>query len=224
MEAVSCMFLLPLWEGHGPYYGRPAGITFQWCFPMPNISTSMGLKSFCPLSLKLGRNTETTAIHPWEVHYRMAIVCNICCAFAAMSILSIVDHHSGCQAKCNKECVKGLQKPLQKRKSLQDKRRHPLTTAQMLPRSHDEWNATLHFLSIQASEHKSVHSLNHSRSLQIHFEASLHSVRWTVIPFVVQWSLCQTIIYHFIFCLSFYSILNLYFNSNILTLWTHNKL
>ena len=65
--------------------------------------------------------------------------------------------------------MKGLQKPLRKRKSLKVKRRHPSQIDQMLPRSHDEQNTTLHFLSSQASEHKLVYSLYHSRSPQIHF-------------------------------------------------------
>ena len=45
-----------------------------WC---SNISTGVGLKSFCPWCFKLGRNTETIAIHFREVHYHLAIVCDL---------------------------------------------------------------------------------------------------------------------------------------------------
>ena len=40
---------------------------------------------------------------------------------------------------------------------------------QMLPKSHNEWNAALQNLPSQASGHSSVHYLNHSKSLQIPF-------------------------------------------------------
>ena len=33
----------------------------------------------------------------------MAIVCDICWVFAGMSAQSILDHHSGCKAKSDKE-------------------------------------------------------------------------------------------------------------------------
>ena len=46
---------------------------------------------------------ETNAIHLREVHYRMAIVCDIYRLFASMNAQSILGHHSGCKAKCNKE-------------------------------------------------------------------------------------------------------------------------
>ena len=88
-------------------------------FRCPNVSASMGLKSFCPWCLKLGGNTETIPIHLWEVHYRMAIMCNICWAFGAMSAQSVLGHHSGYKAKCDKDCVKceGPMKALKKKQS-----------------------------------------------------------------------------------------------------------
>ena len=58
----------------------------------PNISASMGLKSFWPWCYKLGRNTETTFIHLWEVHCRMVIMCDICQAFAGMTIQNILGY------------------------------------------------------------------------------------------------------------------------------------
>ena len=54
--------------------GLHLGKAFIW----PNISAGIGVKSFCPWYLKLGRNTETITIHLREVHYRMVIVCDIC--------------------------------------------------------------------------------------------------------------------------------------------------
>ena len=76
----------------------------------PSVSNSKGLKSFCPWCLKLGGNAETSAIHLWEVHYRMTIMYNICWPFASMSAQSILDHFSGCKVKCDKEHV-GVNSP-----------------------------------------------------------------------------------------------------------------
>ena len=51
-----------------------------------NVSASVGLKSFCPWCYKLEGNTETIATNLREVHYRLAIVCNVCWSFASMSM------------------------------------------------------------------------------------------------------------------------------------------
>ena len=85
-------------------------------FRCPNVSATVGLKAFCPWCLKLGRNTKTIVIHLQEVHYRKAIICEICWAFAGMSAQSILDHHFRCKAKCDKECVEheGPQNPKEK--------------------------------------------------------------------------------------------------------------
>ena len=40
-----------------------------------------------------------------EVHYRLAIMCNLCKPFASMSTQSIFDHHSGCKARHVKKCT-----------------------------------------------------------------------------------------------------------------------
>ena len=87
-------------------------------FRHPNVSTSMELL-FCTWCLKLGRNTKTIAIHLLEVLYRMAIMCDICQAFAGISVQSILDHCSGCKAKWNKEHVghEGSMKAPKKKKS-----------------------------------------------------------------------------------------------------------
>ena len=61
------------------------GLHLGNAFKHPNVSASIGLKSFYPWCLKLGGNTEAIAINLWEVHYRMAIMCNIYQAFAGMS-------------------------------------------------------------------------------------------------------------------------------------------
>ena len=68
----------------------------------PNISAGVELKSFWPWCFKLGRNTETI-VYLWEVHYRMAIMCDICLAFAGMTTQSVLDHCSGCKMK-DMEC------------------------------------------------------------------------------------------------------------------------
>ena len=76
--------------------------------------------------------------------------------------------------------MKGPWKPLRKR-SLTDKSKCPSCMVQTLPRSHKEWNVALHLTSSQAGECNLVHSLDHSRSSQTDFWASLHLGRWTVI-------------------------------------------
>ena len=68
-----------------------------------NVSSSVGLKSFCPQLFKLGWNTEMVATHLWEVHYRLAITCDLCRLFIGVSTQSVLDHGSGCKAKCAKQ-------------------------------------------------------------------------------------------------------------------------
>ena len=50
-----------------------------------NVSSSVGLKLYCPWCFKLGGNTGTIATHLSEVHYRLAIVCDLCKLFTSMS-------------------------------------------------------------------------------------------------------------------------------------------
>ena len=71
----------------------------------PNISASMGLKSFCPWCHKLSRNTETITIHLCEVHLQMAIACKICWALAGMTAENILDHQLGCNGKHDNKCT-----------------------------------------------------------------------------------------------------------------------
>ena len=72
----------------------------------PHISAGVGLNSFCPWCLKLGRNTETITIHLHEVHYWMVNVCDICQVFAGMTMQSMWDHQPECKGKCDKEHAK----------------------------------------------------------------------------------------------------------------------
>ena len=71
-----------------------------WCL---NIAASMGLKSFFPRSFKFGGNIETIATHLREMHYRLAIACNICQLFASMSVQVVLEHQSGCRTKSHKK-------------------------------------------------------------------------------------------------------------------------
>ena len=95
------------------------GLHMDNTFRHPNVSTSVGLKSFCPWCLKLGGNAKTIAVHLQEVHYWITIMCDICQAFTSMSAKTILDHHSGCKAKCDKEYVEheGPTKAPKKKKS-----------------------------------------------------------------------------------------------------------
>ena len=74
-------------------------------FRCSNVSSSVELKLFCPLCLKLGDNTEMIATHLREVHYHMAIACDLCKSFVSMSAQSTLEHYSEYKAKCTKECT-----------------------------------------------------------------------------------------------------------------------
>ena len=101
----------------------------------------MGLKSFCLWCLKLGRNMETITIHLHEVHYWMAIVCDICWAFACMTAPNILDHWSGCKVKCDKEHVEcDAHKRCRKSQKSHRSKSHK---SKKLPRNYAEWNAIL---------------------------------------------------------------------------------
>ena len=74
-------------------------------FRCPNVSASVGLKSFCPWCWKLGGTPKWSLSILKRWHYRMVIVCNICQLFASMNAQSVLDHHSGCTTKHDKECM-----------------------------------------------------------------------------------------------------------------------
>ena len=48
-------------------------------------------------------NTETIATHLREVHYWLAIACDICKAFASTSLQIILEQHSECKVKLHKK-------------------------------------------------------------------------------------------------------------------------
>ena len=64
-----------------------------------NMSASMGLKSFCPWCFKFRGNTKTITTHLREVHYRLAIACDVCQSFACMSVQMVLEHQSKCRTK-----------------------------------------------------------------------------------------------------------------------------
>ena len=96
-KTISCPILPSLWEGLNQTHDRVTWTSLKWC-----IST-MGLKSFCLWCFKLGGNTETIATHLREVHYRLAIVCNVYWSFASMSAQLVLEHQSGCRTKLHKK-------------------------------------------------------------------------------------------------------------------------
>ena len=87
----------------------------------PNISTGMGLKSFCPWCFTLGRNTETIAIHLREVHYRMTIICHICWVCPPRTCSTIAQ-----DAKCNSVTTCSAQSVKDKRRLTSPKRKRSL--------------------------------------------------------------------------------------------------
>ena len=46
---------------------------------------------------------ETIATHLREVHHRLAITCDICKAFASMSVQVVLEHHVRCKIKLHKK-------------------------------------------------------------------------------------------------------------------------
>ena len=105
-KTISCMLLSIIWKWYDLGHGWPPRAINEQCFRWCNVSASRGLKSFFPWCLKLGGNTKTITVHLREVHYRMAIVYAICLQSTSMNTQSILDHCSGCKAKCNKELAK----------------------------------------------------------------------------------------------------------------------
>ena len=72
-------------------------------FQLPNMSASVGLKLFWPWCFKFRGNTEMITTHLREVHYRLDIACNVCWAFASMSVQVDLEHQSRCRAKLHKK-------------------------------------------------------------------------------------------------------------------------
>ena len=79
------------------------GLHTSNAFQCSNMSASVGLRSFCPWCFKLGGNTETIATHLREVHYWLAITCDVYKAFASISVQIILKHHvQGVRSSCTK--------------------------------------------------------------------------------------------------------------------------
>ena len=68
-----------------------------------SISAGVGLKLFCPWCLKVGGNMEMITVHLKEGYYQMSVACDICWAFASMTIQNIQAHWSECKGKHNIE-------------------------------------------------------------------------------------------------------------------------
>ena len=83
------------------------GLHLGDAFKCPSISAVVGLKSFHSWCLKLGGNTEMITVHLCEVHYQMAVACDICWAFASMAAQNIQDYWLECKEKHDKECAEG---------------------------------------------------------------------------------------------------------------------
>ena len=79
------------------------GLQTNAMFQCTNVSSSVGLKSFCLWCYKLGGNTETIATHLRELHYWLAIACDIFKAFATMLAQVILEHCVGCKVKLHKK-------------------------------------------------------------------------------------------------------------------------
>ena len=128
----------------------------------PTISAGIGLKSFCPWCLKLGGNTEMITIHLCEVHYQLAIACDICQVFAAWLHRTFQTISWSAKRGMTKSTWSAMplkhterlrshkaQKSQRKHLNCRDRREHlshsgqvSVNWSKMLPRNHAEWNAT----------------------------------------------------------------------------------
>ena len=93
------------------FSGLHSGKTFRHS----NVSAGVRLKSFCPWCFRFWGNMQTISIHLREVHYWLAIVCNICRLFASISVQVILEHRANCKVKCATEhrVKKSLKKKIQ---------------------------------------------------------------------------------------------------------------
>ena len=103
IETISCPILLYLWEVLNQSPDRVAQTPLKWCIWCLNVAASMGLRSFCPWWFKLGGNTETISTCLKDVHYRLAIVCDICWLFTSMPVHVVLECPSGCGMKLHKK-------------------------------------------------------------------------------------------------------------------------
>ena len=69
----------------------------------PNVSGKVGHKLFCPWCFKSRGNTEMITTHLREVHYRLAIACNVYQVFTNMSAQVVLEHPSNCRVKPHKK-------------------------------------------------------------------------------------------------------------------------
>ena len=88
--------------------GQPAMVGLQGLhssdtFWHLNVWAGVGLKLFCLWCFKFVRNTETTATLLREVHYKLAIACDICQSFANMSVQVVLEHRSKCWMKSHRK-------------------------------------------------------------------------------------------------------------------------
>ena len=77
LETVSCSLLQALKKGTTRAMVCPKGLHTSDAFPHLNVLAIMGLKSFCPWCFKFTGNSETITTHLREMHYRLAIACDI---------------------------------------------------------------------------------------------------------------------------------------------------
>ena len=79
------------------------GLHSSDAFQHPNVLASVGLMSFCPWCFKFRGNTKTIATHLREVHYRLAIACHVCQAFASMSVQVVLEDQPRCRMKLHRK-------------------------------------------------------------------------------------------------------------------------
>ena len=64
-----------------------------------NVATGVDLKLFFPWCFKFRGNSKTITTNLREVHYRLAIVWDVCQVFTSMSVQVVLEHQSRCRMK-----------------------------------------------------------------------------------------------------------------------------
>ena len=103
LETVSRSLLQALQEGDNQGNGGYPRLTHKQCHLASEHVSKCGPKSFCPWCFKVRGNTKTTTNHLREVHYRLAIACDVYWLFASMSVQVVLEHQSRCRMKSHKK-------------------------------------------------------------------------------------------------------------------------
>ena len=160
-EAIPCLLLLAVWEGHDLCHGWPAGPSLRWCFQVTLHICQCGAEIIMPLVPQTGWK------HGGDHHQPLC---------STLLDGNCVCHLSGIcwydYTECSRPSV-GMQSEVWQRvhgawcpwrawKSSEDSQIEVWQVKKKLPRNHAEWNVTMSSLMpSQSSEWMPTISLNH---------------------------------------------------------------